>query len=220
MPHVPHFFVLEVPKAGTPEDNSGGTRATKAEGRNMGEAPRCQACGRFIGLLTWLPPFRVEIEAFGRDYGDVVPIGNDLLVTQRFKAIYEGLGLTGLTSFELVEIINVRQKSRLRRTYDPPLYFKTGVIRPGRTAVAPEASGYEWEGEGPTCPVCLIDDTLRRYARIVIDSRTWAGEDIFYPRGGGVNFVVSERFKNACESHDIRNACFIPTEEYSYDYSL
>lgn len=40
----------------------------------------------------------------------------------------------------------------------------------------------------------------------------------FYPRGGGGEIIVSERFKQICERHAVKNACFVPAEEYSWDY--
>ena len=31
------------------------------ENGNVGEAPKCDACGHFLGMLEWLPSFQVEV---------------------------------------------------------------------------------------------------------------------------------------------------------------
>jgi hypothetical protein len=80
----PSFFILEEPRPGSPQDIAHGTRALKEEGFKVGPAPRCPACGGFIGLLRWLPPFRVELETWGKEFGDVIHIGDELLVSERF----------------------------------------------------------------------------------------------------------------------------------------
>jgi hypothetical protein len=35
-----------------------------------GEAPTCDACGRFIGMLGWRPPHRADLTLHGRSWGD------------------------------------------------------------------------------------------------------------------------------------------------------
>src|SRR5580693_2923927 len=66
----------------------------------LGEAPRCAACGKFTGMLPILPPIRVELELWGRRFGDIVfGPGNERLVTQRFRDAFLQAGLTGLSSF-------------------------------------------------------------------------------------------------------------------------
>ena len=44
------------------------------------------------------------------------------------------------------------------------------------------------------------------------------GEDIFIARGLPGTIVVSERFKEWCEANEVRNAVFVPAEEYAHDF--
>src|SRR4051794_24598198 len=121
------FFILEEPRPGSPKDKAHGTRAMQEAGAKFGPAPCCPTCGRFVGLLTWLPPFRAELETWGKEFGDVMRIGDDLLVSEHFTEIYTKGSLTGLLAFAPVEIIKVRRHRKLRG--EPPRYFRATIVR-------------------------------------------------------------------------------------------
>jgi hypothetical protein len=211
----PSFFVLREPKPGSPQDRAHGTRASPEEGFNVGPAPRCPACGSFVGLLRWLPPYRVELETWGREFGDVMITGEELLVSERFKGTYTRSGLRGLLGFEPVEVIKVKRHRRCGG--EPPRYFKAEVVR-SETTVDLVASEAEWEGGELECPVCLDHSgTFLRQKRVVIKSETWTGHDIFHARGG-TNFVASRRMKETCEANEIKNAVWIPASDFEVDY--
>jgi len=212
------FYVLQEPRPGSTEDERGGTSALKEEGFQVGDAPKCPICGRFVGMLTWLPPFRVEIERWGDEFGDVIQIGgNDLLVSERFQRLYESSQLTGLAGFEPVEIIRV--KRHRKSAGQPPQYSKVSIVR-SRTAVDQTASGFVWADSEPVCTECLWkqkSSTLRGYKGVVIRSGTWTGEDIFYPRGSPVNFIVSNHFRDVCVDNRLSNVIFLPAESFSWE---
>lgn len=176
---------------------------------NMGEAPTCEVCGLFLGTLAWLPPYRVEIESFGNEFGDLAfGFGaREFLVSPRFRQIYDNNGLQGLSGFEPIEVVKVIRHKNL--TCEPPRYLKASVCR-GETAVDPVASGVEWQGE-VGCPRCLQGRKLKRRRRIVIDENTWSGEDIFLARGLPSEFIASRRFKEVCEVNQVTNAVFVPS---------
>lgn len=211
------FYVLEEPRPGSADDAKTGTNALKEEGFIVGNAPKCPRCGRFIGMLTWLPPFRVEIERWGKEFGDVIQIGsNDLLISGRFRQFYEGNQLTGLIGFDPVEVFRIIRHGRSGG--QPPQYFKGNIVRT-RTACDQTASGFDWTDSEPVCPECLWkknSTTLREYKRVVIDPATWTGEDIFYPRGSPVNIVVSSRFRDVCVDNQVSNVIFRPAESHSW----
>lgn len=211
------FYVLEEPRPGTPEDKAAGTNALIEEGFKVGDAPQCPKCGRFIGMLTWLPPFRVEIETWGKEFGDVVKAGPyDFLVSDRFKRLYNEHRFTGLVGYEPVEVARV--KRHRNSDAELPNYFKTSVVR-SQTSIDQDASGFEWQGDEPICPECLwprTSCTLRGYKGIVIKSGSWTGEDIFHPRGSPVNVMVSKAFRDACVANQIKNLVFLPAETYSW----
>src|SRR4051794_20153926 len=68
------------------------------EGYNQGDAERCPACGAFISALKWLPPYRVELDLYGKRFGDLAFGfgGDDLLVSQKFRQVYYEYSLAGL----------------------------------------------------------------------------------------------------------------------------
>ncbi len=164
-------------------------------------------------MLKWLPPFRVELESWGKHYGDIADVGDDLIVSERFRQVFENSGLQGLVSFEPVVIIKVLY--RRGKPKEPlPRYFKAAVVR-STTTINQEASGFVWENVAKICPECLFD-TLKRYQALIIKEETWTGEDIFFPRGGH-GPIVSERFKNVFDKNRMLGAVFIPVEEAGYD---
>jgi len=38
----------------------------KEDSARRGIAPKCLTCGKYIGMLPWLPPFRAELEVWGK----------------------------------------------------------------------------------------------------------------------------------------------------------
>jgi hypothetical protein len=212
----PSFFILEEPKPGSPQDKAHGTRSLKEEGFSVGPAPRCPACGGFIGMLRWVPPFRVELETWGKEFGDVMRTGDELLVSERFKKMYTEAGLTGLRGFEPVVVIKVKRHRKL--VGEPPRYYVAEVVR-SETTVDVDASGKEWNGGEEPCPVCFHrkGGTFLRQKRVVIKPETWSGHDILHARGGA-RFVASMRMKEICEANGIKNAVWIPAGEYEIDF--
>lgn len=212
----PSFFIYKEPRPGSLQDRAHGTRALHEDGFKVGPAPRCPACDLFIGLLRWLPPYRVELEAWGKAFGDLMTIGDALLVSEHFKEVYEAASLTGLLGFEMVEVFKVRRHRKL--IGEPPQYFVAEVVR-SETAVDVVASEKEWDGGEAECPVCFHrkGGIYLRQKRVVIKSGTWTGHDIFHGRGGA-RFVASERMKETCDANGIKNAVWIPAAEYEVDY--
>jgi len=211
------FYILKQPLPESPEDQVGGTTAIQEKGFKVGEALKCPKCGLAIGMLAWLPPFRVELEMWGREFGDIIEVGgNDLLVSHRFKRLYEEHQLKGLIGFEPVEIVKIK---RYRRSNDElPEYLKTSAIR-SQTCLNQEASGFEWQDNQPLCPECLLPQTsgtLRGYNGLIVKSGSWTGEDIFYPRGSPVYFIVSSRFRDVCVKNELKNVIFLPAERYAW----
>lgn len=207
------FYTIQQPKAGSAEDRSGRSDALKEEGNNTGDAVRCATCNRPLSMLTWLPPFRVELESWGKHYGDVVEVGDDLIVSERFMQVFRDNGLRGLVSVEPVIIIKVVYR-RGKPEEHLPNYYKANVIR-SSTLIDQEASGYVWENKAKVCPECLFD-TLKRYRGLVVKEETWSGDDVFFPRGGN-GPIVSERFKSIFTENGLLGAVFVPSDEAGYD---
>jgi hypothetical protein len=72
----------------------------------VGDAPRCPRCGGPIGMRPSLPPIRIELETWGKRFGDVaIDAGNEVLVSERFKDAFQSVGLTGLSPFMPAEVV-------------------------------------------------------------------------------------------------------------------
>jgi len=206
------FYVLDKFMKGSAHNAI--TQASESGVSRLGKPPECKACGGILGMKEWLPPFEVVLEAWGEEYGDFAfPVGNDFLVSLRFKEVYERQRLVGLYGFDPVKVAKVKRFGKVKG--EAPSYFRVAIVRSG-TAVDQNASGFEWDGV-PTCSVCRQGQFLKRWRRIIIDTQTWTGEDIFYARGLPGTIIASERFKDVCESSGVRNAVFIPAEESAYD---
>lgn len=206
------FFVLK------PESSSKNavalTDALMAKGSQTGDAPSCEACGKYIGMREWLPPFRVELETWGRSFGDLAFAGGrDLLASQRFVELWKAESLTGLRGFEPVEVVKVRKRRKLPGNL--PQYYRV-IGDYGGVTIDGKASGVEWENP-LTCSVCGKGELLKRFKRIVVVPGSWTGKDVMMPTCVPCYFVT-ERFKVFCEVHEIKNAVIIPAEEYSRDY--
>jgi hypothetical protein len=208
-----NFYVLDKPKPNTPEDRLGRSDAIREEGFNTGEALRCPRCNRFLTSLRWLPPYRIELETWGREYSDVVEIEDEMIVSERFVQLFRANGLKGLSEFEPVEVLNVKHR-RGKPKQVMPRYFKTTVTL-SPTMVDQKSSGFVWGDESAICSVCLWNN-LKRFTRIVIKEDTWNGDDIFFPRGG-YGPIVSETFKILCDQHAVRGVIFSPAKNYGYE---
>jgi hypothetical protein len=206
------FFILQ----GEPiaEVQFAKTDFFSAQGSKRGHAPRCEACGQWTGMRQWLPPYRVELEAWGNQFADVMSNGTDLIVSEAFKKAWEESALIGLSGFDEVEVVKIK---RHRKMGDPqPAYFRANVAR-SQTAIDLLGSEFEWES-GPICPVCLTGHNVQGWKRVIVDQRTWAGDDVFIARGLPSDFVVTEGFKEFCDYNNPRNVVLVPSETYGRDF--
>ncbi len=210
------FFVLEYKPGCSPGD----TEFSKAEPARRGPAPQCEACGVFIGMLTWLPPFRVVLETWGDVFGDVAyGPGCGVLVSQRFRTLWLERELTGLDGFDDVEVISVKRHDRNKAPHGPPPpYYRVMVVR-GNAAVDELRSELERDDIG-LCPVCRSGKGggVTRTKRVILEESTWSGEDVFIARGLPGMYLTTERFKCFCDDYKITNALLIPAEDYSFDF--
>lgn len=180
---------------------------------NVGEAPRCLACNRFVGMLRWLPPFRAELDVTARRFGDVVfGPGDSLLVSERFAALWRREKLVGLEGFESVEIVRVHR--RLKMEHGPPRYLHASVVRSAACVDAVQ-SAVEW-GRAPWCQICRMGDDLKGWGSIVLEAP--APENLFMARGLPGLRLADDRFRLFCEEHQIQSVCLVPGPEAGYRF--
>lgn len=201
--------------ADTPEDFEAGMDVIDAAGTKLGDGPRCPHCGRPTGLRRWLPPYRVELETWGRHYADIAETGDYLVVSDRFVKLFQEHHLQGLSDFKPVEVVKKTYRGR-KPAEQPPSYFQA-LIPQSPTTIDQQASGYGW-GDGSTlCPVCLRATLLKRYTGLVLDETTWNGDDVFFPRGSGQT-MVSERFRTLCKDYMLRGMMCFEAEHFAVDF--
>lgn len=209
------FFVLRNPRV-TKQKDMAITDFLKSDDANTGEAPICPVCGEFIGMLPWLPPYRAELEVWGKAYGDIAfGAGDEMLVSARFAMLYKEATLIGLEGFKETEILKIKRRGGSRLRLPPPKYYCVKVVR-SRAAINIKASGLVLR-EPPTCDECR-DGFIIRTQRVILEENTWSGEDVFFARGLPGTIITSERFKDFFEDKGINNGLLIPAEDYSFDF--
>ncbi|MBN1204401.1 MAG: hypothetical protein JXB05_05710, partial [Myxococcaceae bacterium] len=87
-------------------------------------------------MLTWLPPYRVELELYGQELGDFVRgPGSSFLVSERMASAFQAEGLTGLLDFHPAEVLRVRRKRKGPKPSSVPTYFVVNVSFFGKGVV-------------------------------------------------------------------------------------
>ncbi|WP_233261845.1 hypothetical protein [Vitiosangium sp. GDMCC 1.1324] len=210
----PRFFVL----------TEGATRShydvdvDPVEPVSLGDAPCCPQCGGFVGMLPWLPPYRVELELHGEELGDFISApGYEWLISERVAEAFRAEGLTGLEGFHPVEVLRVKcMRKRPRKPLTVPRYH---VVWPCFSRAAVDLVLNRVRTVEPlTCLECRVAG-INAINGFVLEPGTWGGEDIFRPRGMPGTIVVSERFKDFVEKHGFTNVVLTPTEQYVWDPS-
>ena len=180
------------------------------------DAPVCSVCGSFVGMLRAAPPFRVHLESWGRDYGDLAFGLSDFLVSGRFRDEFLSSGLCGLSGFDAVECLS--SKSHGSAVKATPAYFRV-VPTVGGARIDTIESKVEWcKGREPSCQVCLSNGLLKRWKSVSIDDGSWSGDDVFYPYGLPGVLVASERFVEWSSECTFRNLIFRPASSVSHDF--
>lgn len=210
-----NFYVLE-PKEGI----LFGTKwayADQVDPVHLGDSKSCPVCGNPVGLRTWLPPHRIKLStAKPEKWGDFLWGGGFLMISAHFKAVYEAEGMTGITVFHpAAEIVRAGNKKAGDLPSSLPEYHLIEIVWDGANQ---DDVASEVVRERPVvCSYCRVGGSPRRQQGIVIEQGSWTGADIFTPRGAPVQTMVTERFKEVVEAHQLKNAWFIPSERYAYD---
>lgn len=183
--------------------------------------PRCPVCGKTVGSLVWLPPHRIKLSsAKPRKWGDFLwGAGFSLMVSERFKNIYEEERLQGIVHFgSSPEIVRMGTKKTADLAPQPPTYCLVQINWDG-AAMDERASGVVAQyPQKPECPYCRQSGRGRlRQKGIILEVGSWRGDDIFHARGAA-GILVSERFKEIAERYQLRNVHLIPAERYAYEH--
>lgn len=187
---------------------------------NRGDSQYCPVCGEAVSGLQWLPPHRIKLSsAKPEKWGDFVwGAGFPLLLSSKFKAIYEREGLSGIADFSSpVEVVRMGTLKSGQFPMPSPVYHLIHVPWGGANQ-DDAASGLKRElPEKITCAFCREGVTWKKQERVVIEEGSWDGSDIFIPRNAPIQFMVSERFKQIADRYEFKNMWLIPAEKYGYD---
>lgn len=186
----------------------------------IGDSQKCPVCGGAVSLRKWLPPHRIKLSsAKPGKWGDFVwGAGFPLLVSSKFKEIYDREGLTGIAEFSVpVEIVRMGTLKSGQFPFPPPIYHLIHVLWGGANQ-DDVASGLSHENpEVIKCAFCRVGVTWRKQEKVILEEDSWNGSDIFKPRNAPVPFMVSRRFRELADSYDFKNIWLIPAEKYGYD---
>jgi hypothetical protein len=212
------FYVLDDPEVEDgQEPQLAVTDFVEADPVNRGSPPLCPVCHEPIGMLPWLPPYRAELQFWGREAGDIaIGFGSgEILVSDRFRLLWERARLVGLSGFEKVEVVKTRSYGKKKGIKPSSDYYYVAIAR-SRAAVDDEASELV-RPQGLACQECRRGDP-EWAKRIVLEKNTWSGEDIFYVRGLPGRIMTSERYRDFHVENEINNGILIEASQYSFDW--
>ncbi len=188
-----------------------------------GDAPSCQSCGAWLGMKTWLPPYRVRLVKGMKSYapGDVIsgPGIGGFIASERFIAEFEHAHLKGVERWEPVSIEGYSNywEKKLKRpapagTYKvailpvPTVRAKWEEMHPRRVP----KSELVWVG----CAVCgRRPRDWGFFKGVVVDEESWTGADIFELSNAGGRFVVTEAFVKFVAAGKFLGVPLVPAEK-------
>lgn len=181
---------------------------------------QCPQCGRSIGPLQWLTPHKLKLSsAKPQKWSDIVWGSwlSGLMVSMRFKKIYQQQGLAGIEIFyPQAEVVKFGSKVPHQVPNPHPVYHLTKIVWNGAN-LDDKASNIVRYPPRYQCSYCRGVGGPKKYDKVVFEKGSWTGADIFVPRGLEGVIVVSQKFKNVAQSRVFTNTLFIPAEKYAYD---
>jgi len=186
---------------------------------HYGDAPRCRACGRFIGMKPWLPPYRVRLVAGTKTSApaDVItgPGFDGFIASESFVTEFERSGLSGIARWEPVQIegYNDYEGEPIAQAVANRLY-KLGILPIPKTRAKLDEMHAVYEDSVPDCDVCGQGRSLESYEGVVVDETSWTGADVFDLINIG-QIAVTDRFANFCQAGEFKGIDLIPAAKYA-----
>ncbi|HCJ01519.1 MAG TPA: hypothetical protein DHV31_01370 [Clostridiales bacterium] len=159
------------------------------------ETSYCPKCKRMSFGLNWYPPYKIEV--YKRNIGDIVLGTSSIIVSNKFKDVYEQNRLTGIKEFCRIEAVKgkgIKDEIELYyvklNRYDVPIDY--------------EKSEMKGDDVGWQCDLCEPNGELIRYVNGIYFKEEFPA-DIFYIYAFGNGIFLSERFIRVMESNGITN---------------
>lgn len=185
-------------------------------------ANTCAVCGQVVSQDLWLPPQRVRFSSADPTcWQDVMwGVPGLFLVSERFRKIYEGEGLTGLNPFDPPVVIEKLGKNKKGVfPVELPTYYLV-TIPWGRGVIDQEKSEFVYKGQENEvyCPLGRHNGYVLSYQRYVMKEGTWQGDDFFTPVSSQIINCGSERLKRVVEKYQITGLNLVPSEKFTYNF--
>lgn len=205
------FYCIELSKTGSECE----TLASTDKGSRRGPAPTCPRCNAFVGSLTWLPPYAIDLECYGGSWVDATLVnGNHLLFSERLRDLFVQHAFTGVLDFEPVRVSVLRGG----RAGPPPAYLFARLPFLPTARIDDLASGVIRQ-PGTRCDLCG-GTSIQRADRLVVDEATWEGQDVFRAINASGWEFASERLVHACRAAGLCVDNFIPASRCSTNWPL
>lgn len=170
----------------------------------------CPVCGTPVGSLEWLEPRKVKFSK--PKYGEFV-YGIDLLVSERFKMLYESSGLKGIQSFLPVEVVKAKVAHLRGKPLPDTQYYVLTLVR-SNTRLDLKRSKVSGQKRERRCTLCApFGSTIDEIDGLYIDDSSWEGESIFHIYAMGDNIFISQEFVDFCLEHKFTNFKCINTKD-------
>ncbi|MEL7627135.1 MAG: hypothetical protein AAGU15_09785 [Anaerolineaceae bacterium] len=182
----------------------------------------CAVCGQNVGPELWLPPQRVRLSSANPDcWQDVMwGVPGLFLVSERFRKIYEGEGLTGLDPFDppvVIEKLGKYKKGVF--PVDLPTYYLASIPW-GRGVIDQEKSEFVYEHRENEiyCRLGRHNGFLESFERYMVKEGSWPGDDFFAPISPQWICLGSDRLAQIMKKYDIRGLNLVPVEKFVYRF--
>ena len=155
----------------------------------------CPRCNRMTYGLNWYPPYNIKL--YKRNVGDIVLGTSLMIVTKKFKDIYEQNNLTGIKEFCRIDSIK-RKKDKV----DIELY----CLKLNRYEVPIDYEKSRMEGDNASwqCDLCNPDGKLEIYINGIYFQKDFPA-DIFHIFAFGDRIFLSEKFISVMKNNGITN---------------
>lgn len=180
---------------------------TTAIDPTYGDYLRCPVCGRPVSMCCWQPPWKVRVT--GNRYPDYIPFyaGHDLVITQKVKDIYRKSFLTGISTFNPMEVTNA--KSYCPQYYEAVIDFQEADIDYRKSEFHAHRTDHR-------CTLCNPKGIfLQDIKSLVFEKGFEPKSDVFHIYGYGHTVFFSEKFVRVFEK-EISDFKFIGTENHNF----
>lgn len=172
-----------------------------------GDTMKCPVCGAPLTMRCWLPPWKVSIT--GSRYPDYIPFfaGHGLVITQRVKDIYTENALTGISSFNPLEVVNAEPSCP--QYYDAIVDFQEADINYRKSKFKSHRTKHR-------CALCNPKGIFWQSIKGLVFQKGFEPKsDVFHIYGYGHGVFFSEKFVQVFEK-EIPDFKFVCTENHEF----